>query len=663
MNHSHTESIRSVLQEIHVPCKKHPTKRIEYVCLRPNCEFDRIYCTACVFKKMHCRHEDFIRDLEEVLNEQRKQYEMKGLLRANHIFECYHNRESNEKDYMERINSQLSIIDEEINNMIKEVTSALESVRKSMHNQMKNFVENFKTSFENFEYKVDENFSSYYMAKFNSFDEIIEKYSPFTLEGLSEMTNNLLQNYQEQFKIPEELESAYNTVVLMRDEAPQFDLRRFNAIKGYFNVFKDKLQQNLTNLISADDEDDLLSHNMSYNPSKSYINAQKILDTSRLIHSPNQGPNKSILRRSQAKSTDRGKGVSQSLQFDSSTLSQNVSVSSLSNLNSSRKIINKSITEQTFGRNHPTIEIRRIQLSASFDSYHSRTVLSLLHMKDTLIASSADDGMIKLWDTISFRCVKVFKGHTAGVRSLALLGNGDLVSASWDKTIRIWPTRNLVSQYNGDDKVIPINESSVTLKGHINAVLVVHVLPDGVTIASGSTDYTIKLWDSETGACVKTFNGHNGEVLALACKADNKTVISGGSDRVIKLWNAEKKLNSCIETLSGHTGPVWCIKLLQDDDTLASGSSDKTIKIWSLSKVTCLRTIIGHQNHILNLSDYKDNTLLTCDNEGVLKIWALSTGACLNTIPNKTGAIHALLVTPDYMIIGGGMDKRIYIWN
>ena len=272
-------------------------------------------------------------------------------------------------------------------------------------------------------------------------------------------------------------------------------------------------------------------------------------------------------------------------------------------------------------------------------------------------------GTIKFWDVISFRCVKVLKGHTAGVRSIVLLGNGDLVSGSWDRTIKIWKTSELIDKYNGDSQVIRINEHSKTLKGHLNAVLCVHVMVDGCTIVSGSTDYQVKMWDAESGQCLKTFHGHQGEILSLVSRQDNKTILSGCGDRTIKVWNTEKKLNTCIDTLSGHAGPVWCIKLLSDDDTLVTSSPDKMIKLWSIQKGQCTKTILGHQNHVLNLCEYKENTLLSCDNEGVIKIWDLATTACLNTIQNKTGSIHALAITNDFMIVGGGTDKRVYIWN
>jgi len=59
----------------------------------------------------------------------------------------------------------------------------------------------------------------------------------------------------------------------------------------------------------------------------------------------------------------------------------------------------------------------------------------------------------------------------------------------------------------------------------------------GKTIATGSCDGSIKLWDIETGRCKYTFEGHTNWVLMLAFSPDGKTISSGSNDGTIKLWN------------------------------------------------------------------------------------------------------------------------------
>jgi WD40 repeat protein len=61
--------------------------------------------------------------------------------------------------------------------------------------------------------------------------------------------------------------------------------------------------------------------------------------------------------------------------------------------------------------------------------------------------------------------------------------------------------------------------------------------PDGKTLASGSEDRRIKLWDVATGKERATLKGHTGEVLSVAFSPDGKTLASGSNDQTIKLWD------------------------------------------------------------------------------------------------------------------------------
>ncbi len=93
--------------------------------------------------------------------------------------------------------------------------------------------------------------------------------------------------------------------------------------------------------------------------------------------------------------------------------------------------------------------------------------------------------------------MSVFKAHTSAVRSVQFSRDGEtLVTASDDKTIKLWSTYRTKFQY--------------TLAGHLNWVRSAKFSPDARLVVSGSDDKTIKLWDLASKSCVKTYWDHTG---------------------------------------------------------------------------------------------------------------------------------------------------------
>ncbi len=88
------------------------------------------------------------------------------------------------------------------------------------------------------------------------------------------------------------------------------------------------------------------------------------------------------------------------------------------------------------------------------------------------------------------------------------------------------------------------------LIGHYDYVNRVCYSPDGKTIASCSSDNTIKLWNSENGKEKTTFYGHQDTVRGICYSPNGNTIASCSDDETIKLWNSENGKE--IITLYGH---------------------------------------------------------------------------------------------------------------
>ena len=62
---------------------------------------------------------------------------------------------------------------------------------------------------------------------------------------------------------------------------------------------------------------------------------------------------------------------------------------------------------------------------------------------------------------------------------------------------------------------------------------------NGAWMLTASFDETAKLWDVESGECLKTFEGHHGAVLSAAFSHDSARMLTASDDGTAKLWDVE----------------------------------------------------------------------------------------------------------------------------
>ncbi|WP_235112848.1 WD40 repeat domain-containing protein [Acaryochloris sp. 'Moss Beach'] len=255
-------------------------------------------------------------------------------------------------------------------------------------------------------------------------------------------------------------------------------------------------------------------------------------------------------------------------------------------------------------------------------------------------------GVATLRDSVySIRQKNNLEGHTNRVNALAYSPDGStLATASSDKTVKLWSKEGSLL---------------TTLEGHTDVVNALAYSPDGSTLATASDDKTVKLWSKE-GSLLTTLEGHTNRVNALAYSPDGSTLATASSDKTVKLWSKE---GSLLTTLEGHTDVVWALAYSPDGSTLATASDDKTVKLWS-KEGSLLTTLEGHTDVVWALAYSPDgSTLATASYDKTVKLWSKE-GSLLTTLEGHTDVVWALAYSPDGSTLAtASYDKTVKLWS
>ncbi len=248
------------------------------------------------------------------------------------------------------------------------------------------------------------------------------------------------------------------------------------------------------------------------------------------------------------------------------------------------------------------------------------------------------------------RLRKSLEGHNKSINSVSFSPDGKtLATGSYDKTIKLW---NLET-----GKIIH------TLIGHSDSVNSVSFSPDSKILATGSADKTIKLWDVETGKEIRTLIGDNSSINSVSFSPDGKTLATGSGDKTIKLWNVETGKE--IHTLIGDNSSISNVSFSPNGKTLASSGRDKTIKLWNVETGRIIYFLTGHNNSVNSVSFSPDGkTLATGSADKTIKLWNVETGKEIRTLTGHNDYVSSVSFSPNGKTLAtGSRDKTIKLWN
>jgi WD40 repeat protein/DNA-binding SARP family transcriptional activator len=263
---------------------------------------------------------------------------------------------------------------------------------------------------------------------------------------------------------------------------------------------------------------------------------------------------------------------------------------------------------------------------------------------------------------------------------------GDLLATSTeDGVIRLWG--------------VPSGEPAGTLEGHTGPVIQVEITPDGAGLVSSSVDGTARRWDLGSRREVCRFVGHADAVFSMSLSRDGRLLATRGHDDTVRIWDAqtcEERLLLEYSALGMHFHPEgdrlafagWDteavmvdvdtgqellrvgsaprdVRFSPDGTLLAVAQSDSRTLVVEADSGQTRFTLAGHEGNVETVDFSPDGSLIaTGGQDGTVRVWEASSGEPRLVLSGTGSNVEHVTFDPSgRLLAAGGTAGVVLVWD
>lgn len=323
-------------------------------------------------------------------------------------------------------------------------------------------------------------------------------------------------------------------------------------------------------------------------------------------------------------------------------------------------------------------------------SAHRANVKSLAFSPDgKVIATASWDRTVKFIDVQSFQIVNELKGHFAGVHDLAFSPDGKLLAtAGGDFNVNLWNAAavassnalylrsSLVAFGEGGGSAFSWSGSTGALArtelsngkniwkrtSDINAYAV-GVAATADVLAFADRSGAIKLYDSKTGADIKTLTLRDRSSYAVQVSADGSFVIACYDDGVVQRINLAD--GTVAFEIKAHSGVIHGLAISPDAKRFATGGNDKMVNVFDAASGQIVHALKGNQKPLYAVTFSADGKLMAAVGaDDTARIWRIDDGKLVNEFSGMSAGVFAVAFSPDGKRLATASDVGIIrLWD
>jgi WD40 repeat protein len=313
-----------------------------------------------------------------------------------------------------------------------------------------------------------------------------------------------------------------------------------------------------------------------------------------------------------------------------------------------------------------------------------------IHPDGQQIVSTTHNGMIQFWNSRTGVNTAAYTGHSRNIYGLAFGGRSQRIfSAGSDGVVRcldlssrneIWSVKHSIGFYclslAADERTLAAGSADQTVRlydaatgeskgvyrGHTDWVNGVAFLPDGSRLISASPDGTVRVWNELCAQEGRTPTGHEEHVHWVAFSPDGRLLATAGIDR-IGLWDTATGLarsNSC-----GFLGHASAIDWAPGGGWLAAGARDHRVYWWNLSDPASVKVLVGHGGAVGGVCVSPDGSLVaSTSTDGTIRIWDVVRRQVKHVLRARAGPVSTAVFGPKgQLLISSHDDGAVRVWR
>ncbi|KAI5733720.1 hypothetical protein M8J76_015126 [Diaphorina citri] len=290
------------------------------------------------------------------------------------------------------------------------------------------------------------------------------------------------------------------------------------------------------------------------------------------------------------------------------------------------------------------------------------------------------------------------QGHHSEVRALAFSSDNLALVSACASQVKIWnryalsvcfvpgDRHVLVGTKDGRLLIVDIGAGEILedIPAHSQELWSVAMLPDQIQVVTGGGDKSVKLWqlelvsvnreaDEETKDVSRSHKVLSllhtrtlkleEQVLCARVSPDSKLLAVSLLDTTVKIFFLDTF--KFFISLYGHKLPVLSLDMSYDSTLIATGSGDRTVKVWGLDYGDCHKSLLAHEDSVTGVTFVpKTHYFFTTSKDGRVKQWDADNFERIVTLHGHNGEVHALVVSPSGQhVASSGSDRTIRLYS